>query len=438
MSRATASASSGVGDPGARRRHARARTYQRTVISATSSPSPSVSATAIGKRTRPSRSSSASRSAGAASRRAGGGDRPARDPAVGDLGALGQRRDVRQPLGERGQEGRRRRPPRRPRTARRRAGSRRGCAGARRRGARRRPSPGPSSATRSPRWRLYGIAWVRPSASAVKSMARHPNRRRSGTMRPVSEARDVYVRRRLAALGTVGVVALAAGALVGAGGGSGGGRGEASCGRRAHGAPDAAAGRPADLPRPARRRLLRRAAGPRAGRAGHRHARPGGAPGSSAPARPYAQRRRPVLPALELLATVANRDAGHRRPLPHAPGRPHDPPLPAGRAAPPRAARPRHPARARRLPRRGPAPRALAARAGRRARARPRVAHAAARCPGRGSARSRRPRSTRSARYVAGLVRARPPAREALRRPPVHRGHGHRQARGGHAARAWP
>ena len=129
-------------------------------------------------------------------------------------------------------------------------------------------------------------------------------------MRPVSEARDVYVRRRLTALGTVGVVALAAGVLVGAGGGSGGrgsAQSSASAERKA----------PPTLPRGGRRIFPDRRVVAYYGAPQDREL---GALGIGTPdqaaarleraARPFAQRRRPVLPAFELLATVANRDAG--------------------------------------------------------------------------------------------------------------------------------
>ena len=128
-------------------------------------------------------------------------------------------------------------------------------------------------------------------------------------MRPVTEARDVYVRRRLAALGTVGVVALAAGALVGAGGGAdGGGAGDLAAVARTA---------PPTLPRGGRRIFPDRRVVAYYGAPQDREL---GALGIGTPdqaatrleraARPYAKRRRPVLPALELLATVANRDAG--------------------------------------------------------------------------------------------------------------------------------
>src|SRR5215213_342170 len=128
-------------------------------------------------------------------------------------------------------------------------------------------------------------------------------------MRPVSEARDVYVRRRLTALGTVGVVALAAGVLVGAGGGSGGGStpSSASAERKA----------PPTLPRGGRRIFPDRRVVAYYGAPQDREL---GALGIGTPdqaaarleraARPFAKGRRPVLPAFELLATVANRDAG--------------------------------------------------------------------------------------------------------------------------------
>jgi hypothetical protein len=128
-------------------------------------------------------------------------------------------------------------------------------------------------------------------------------------MPPVSEDRDVYVRRRLTALGTVGVVALAAGVLVGAGGGSGGGSAQSSASAERKAAPT--------LPRGGRRIFPDRRVVAYYGAPQDREL---GALGIGTPdqaaarleraARPFAQRRRPVLPAFELLATVANRDAG--------------------------------------------------------------------------------------------------------------------------------
>ena len=267
-------------------------------------------------------------------------------------------------------------------------------------------------------------------------MARHPNRPRSGTMRPVTEARDVYVRRRLTALGTVGVVALAAGALVGAGGGSGGGGSEQSRAAVARtGAPDAAAGRPADLPGPARRRLLRRAAGPRAGRARHRHARPGGAPGSSARrgrspsgGGPCCRRsscwpRSPTATPAPTASTARARTTAH-------------PPLPARRAAPQALLlldiQPGH---ADFLDEAAPPPSAGCASPTSGSRWTPSGTRPA-RCPGRGSAPSTAGEVNAVARYVARLVRAGDLPAEALRRPPVHRGHGHREAHGARPARA--
>ena len=114
-------------------------------------------------------------------------------------------------------------------------------------------------------------------------------------------------------------------------------------------------GGPHDLPALPGRRLLRRAAGRRARRAGHRHPRQ---------RRPAARQAGDPLPAQD--AAGAARDGaaghgrqprpGHRRPLPLAPVRRGHRALPQGRAEDQGAARARHPARARGLPVGGPAP----------------------------------------------------------------------------------
>ena len=156
--------------------------------------------------------------------------------------------------------------------------------------------------------------------------------------------------------------------------------------RRRRSEPDAA---PPELPRGGRsilpdkpcRRLLRRAAVARAGRARDRHARRGRAAARAPGARRTSGRRRPVLPALELIAVIANADAGedgmYRSRQPNAvirrylrAARRHDMLLAARRPAGPLG-----------LLHRDDAAGALAARARRRARARPRVArHGAATC----------------------------------------------------------
>jgi hypothetical protein len=135
----------------------------------------------------------------------------------------------------------------------------------------------------------------------------------------VRDDREVFVRRRLAALGVVALGALVVGAGVGAGGGSEGGERAARAVAR-HGVVGA------DRPQPVRRAQL-----PRGGRRifpgrrviafyGAPQDRELGALGIGTPdqaarrlerlARAYAKRSRPVLPALELLASVADRDAG--------------------------------------------------------------------------------------------------------------------------------
>ena len=137
---------------------------------------------------------------------------------------------------------------------------------------------------------------------------------------------DVIRRRRLAALGVVAAAAALVGAAVGAGDGS---RGDST----KPAAKTAAASRRRRPSRPSSR-----SAGARSSRAtasspstARRRAHALGALGIGSPdqavrrlaqqAKPYARKTRPVMLALELLADVANRDPGHRRPLPHAPAR---------------------------------------------------------------------------------------------------------------------
>jgi hypothetical protein len=123
----------------------------------------------------------------------------------------------------------------------------------------------------------------------------------------------VYRRRRLAALGVVGAVAALAGVAIGAGDGS---RGDTSL-PEAQNADSKAAAEPAELPRGGRRifpdfRVIAFYGAPQShdlgalgigspDQAGARLARQ---------ARPYVKKTRPVLPAFELLADVANRDPG--------------------------------------------------------------------------------------------------------------------------------
>ena len=135
----------------------------------------------------------------------------------------------------------------------------------------------------------------------------------------MAQRRDVYRRRRLAALGVVAAVAAIAGAVIGAGGG--GDDGTASSGSTASAATKhAAASRP---PRPAQLPLGGRTLFPH-----YRVVAFYGAPqnhelgalGIGSPdaagrrlrkqAAPYARKTRPVMLAFELIATVANADPG--------------------------------------------------------------------------------------------------------------------------------
>ena len=70
----------------------------------------------------------------------------------------------------------------------------------------------------------------------------------------------------------------------------------------------------------------------RAGRARHRQPGRRGARRSPARPRPYARKGRPVLPALELIAVIANADAGDDGLYLTPPDRRGDPPLPEGGA----------------------------------------------------------------------------------------------------------
>jgi hypothetical protein len=130
----------------------------------------------------------------------------------------------------------------------------------------------------------------------------------------MAEPRDVYRRRRLAALGAVAAVSALAGVAVGAGSGSG----EAPAGG---GAPRAAAGRTpakqAELPLGGRTvfprfRVVAYYGAPQSHELG---ALGIGSPDAAArrlrrQARPYARKTRPVMLAFELIATVANADGG--------------------------------------------------------------------------------------------------------------------------------
>ncbi len=125
-------------------------------------------------------------------------------------------------------------------------------------------------------------------------------------------SRDVYRRRRLTALGLVAAAAALTGAAVGAGDGAP--RTSTAAARHAT-AP--APGKPAELPMGGTRifprfRVVAFYGAPQDDELGELGI---GTPASAGrrlvrQARPYARRTRPVLPAMELLATVANRDPG--------------------------------------------------------------------------------------------------------------------------------
>jgi hypothetical protein len=131
----------------------------------------------------------------------------------------------------------------------------------------------------------------------------------------MGQSRDVYRRRRLAALGAMAAAAAAAGAAVGAG--SGGhpdpGAGPAASSAAARGAP----ARPAELPLGGRTifprfRVVAFYGAPQSHDLG---ALGIGSPDAAArrlrrQARPYARKTRPVMLAFELIVTVANADPG--------------------------------------------------------------------------------------------------------------------------------
>ena len=122
----------------------------------------------------------------------------------------------------------------------------------------------------------------------------------------------VYRRRRLAALGVVGCVSAIAGVAVGAGDGS---RGDTT---KPSNAASLAAPKPVELPRGGREifpkfRVVAFYGAPQSRQLG---ALGIGTPSQAArrlatQARPYEKKTRPVLPAFELLADVANRDPGN-------------------------------------------------------------------------------------------------------------------------------
>ena len=146
-------------------------------------------------------------------------------------------------------------------------------------------------------------------------------------------------------------------------------------------------------------------------------------------AKAYARPGRPVLPALELIAVIANADAGddgmyRTRQTDAVIGRY----LRAARKAKALLLLDIQPGRLGLL-HGGHAARALAARAGRRPRARPRVAGAGRPGAGAGDRQRRLARGQRRDRVAGAAHRARGAPGEAGRDPPVHRRHGRRHAR---------
>jgi hypothetical protein len=129
---------------------------------------------------------------------------------------------------------------------------------------------------------------------------------------PPRQSSAVYRRRRLAALGLLAALSAVAGIAVGAGDGS---RGDTT--RSSTSADSRAAPKPVELPRGGRRifpnfRVVAFYGAPQSRELG---ALGIGTPDQAArrlarQAKAYAKRTRPVLPALELLADVANRDPG--------------------------------------------------------------------------------------------------------------------------------
>lgn len=140
----------------------------------------------------------------------------------------------------------------------------------------------------------------------------HGERLRSLVSHPPRQSSAVYRRRRLAALGLLAALSAVAGIAVGAGDGS---RGDTT--RSSTSADSRAAPKPVELPRGGRRifpnfRVVAFYGAPQSRELG---ALGIGTPDQAArrlarQAKPYAKRTRPVLPALELLADVANRDPG--------------------------------------------------------------------------------------------------------------------------------
>ena len=167
---------------------------------------------------------------------------------------------------------------------------------------------------------------------------------------------------------------------------------------------------------------------------------PGAAPsrGWSARRSGYARRRRPVLPALELIAVVAAARSGRGRPLQPAPAGLGDPPLPAGRRAAPRrcCCSTSSPAARTSSPRR----RACASGSSSPtwgSRSTPSGGSGRGQVPGQviGHVGSREVNATTA--WLVAARRALQPAAEAPARPRVHRRHGRRGAAQA-PARAWP
>src|SRR3954447_8707929 len=140
-------------------------------------------------------------------------------------------------------------------------------------------------------------------------------------MRPMRERRNVYARRRLTALALLAAVALLVGVGAGAGGGGAGGGGDpkpgSGRGAGTKGEQIVAKPTPKELPGGGRRifpdhRVAAFYGAPQAAALGERGI---GTADQAArrlkrQARPYARKTRPILLGMELIATVANRDAG--------------------------------------------------------------------------------------------------------------------------------
>jgi hypothetical protein len=129
--------------------------------------------------------------------------------------------------------------------------------------------------------------------------------------RAMQQPDHVYLRRRLGALGVLAAVATIAGVAVGAGrgGGSGAADGQAVAARERPKPPELPGGGRRIFPN---RRVVAFYGAPQAAELGELGI---GSPDSAArrlvkQARPYGRKTRPVLPALELIAVIANADPG--------------------------------------------------------------------------------------------------------------------------------